>query len=455
MRSIRARLTLALSAITLVIVLGAAGIGSIAIPRVLEQRDTDRLTTAAARSIASLEATGGAVLIEGSLTGVAGDALGVVLVADDMPIAAAGVASEDSPALSSVTSSDPVKVAEHYLAVGIDVADLNLVFSDGDGSVTVDRAVLAVRTADREAAVSEIATWLLLGAVAVTSLLIGVATVVVARGLRPLDDMADRAQRIADGDRTLRLASDDAADPSIARTARTVNAALDAQELAERRLRSFLADASHELRTPLTTASGWVDLYLRGGLDDRARLDDAMTRVDAQLTRMRLMTDEMLQLARTDAGRPLEREAVDLAQVARDVVEDARVASPERRIDIEAREPAIVSGDEPRLAQVLRNLVGNAAQHTAADARIAVIVTPGADHHTVTVVDTGAGIPATDLPHLFDRFWRGGSARSAKGGAGLGLAIVRSLVEAHEGSVVVSSIVGTGTEFTVTLPAAR
>ena len=131
-----------------------------------------------------------------------------------------------------------------------------------------------------------------------------------------------------------------------------------------RRLRNFVADASHELRTPLTTASGWVELYLQGGLADLPKRDHAMERVEAELGRMRLLVDELALLARIDQGRPLDMAVLDVASLAMDVVEDARVADPQSRVTFEGAGPAWVVGDAARLQQVLRNLIGNAVQHT-------------------------------------------------------------------------------------------
>ncbi|WNM23757.1 sensor histidine kinase [Demequina capsici] len=456
MRSIRARLTVTLSALTAAVVLGAAIVGSIAVPPLLQQRFADQLESAATRASASLASAGGAELTDQTLPGIAGDSMGLVLLSSGEPVAANGVAAEDVSTLAALRVTAPTEVAGRYLGMSVDMTGLNLTYLDADGiQIPIDRVVLVMRTTDREEVIATIATWLLLGGVATSALLIAVAAIVVARGMRPLEAMADRAERIASGDRSLRLSPGSSGDPAIDRMASTVDAALDSQELAEQRLRTFLADASHELRTPLTTASGWVDLYLRGGLEDRERLDDAMTRVDTQLTRMRLMTDEMLALARTDAGRPLDRQPLDLADIARDVVSDARIAAPERSIVCTASDAALMRGDEARLAQVVRNLVGNAVQHTPADATITVLVEPGAEQHVLRVLDTGPGIAAADVPHLFERFWRGGAARSARGGAGLGLAIVQALVEQHDGTVAVASTPGQGTEFTVTLPIAR
>jgi two-component system OmpR family sensor kinase len=240
----------------------------------------------------------------------------------------------------------------------------------------------------------------------------------------------------------------------------TVNAAFDAQQRAEERLRDFVADASHELRTPLTTASGWVELYLQGGLGDTARRDRAMGRVEAELGRMRLLVDDLALLARLDRGRPAELAVVDLAMIARDVVADCVVVDPDRPMTFTATGPALVSGDEARLVQLLRNMVGNARQHTPPGTAVQVSVRPATDPDPpawrVEIRDEGPGIPAADQPHVFERFWRGDQSRSRNtGGSGLGLSLAAAVVAAHGGTIGLTSEPGAGTCIWFTVPTAR
>ncbi|WP_036326896.1 cell wall metabolism sensor histidine kinase WalK, partial [Microbacterium sp. B19] len=152
-----------------------------------------------------------------------------------------------------------------------------------------------------------------------------------------------------------------------------------------------------------------------------------------------------------DAGRPLLSEEPYLGTLARDVVADARIVHPTRSIDIVVTGEPNVLGDGARLAQVVRNLVGNALQHTDGDVQVDVVA--GDARHTLRVRDSGPGIPSEALPHIFERFWRGDSARSASGGSGLGLPIVQALVAAHDGTIRVTSVPGEGTAFEVSLAA--
>jgi two-component system OmpR family sensor kinase len=437
-------LTLTLSLVFVAIVLGFALIGSVAVPSLLLQRDTDRLEETADRVTASLRVSGGVTIGPGALQNFVAEGFGVALLSGDVVVGTWGLPSEDAETGLETPGT------EQSLTERIDVRGLGLNYAADGTTSEVTTVVLSLRTASRDMTATLVVTVLVVIAVATTAALITAAALGVGRGLRPLAAMADHAELIADGDRTVRLPVDSAGDPAIARMAQTVNTAFDAQEDAENRMRAFIADASHELRTPLTAAHGWIELYLRGGLEDETQRDAAMVRVERQLQRLRELTDELSLLARTDAGRPLRSDPVDLGALVRDVVHDANIVHPGRSIDVGVEGRAVVLGDEPRLAQVLRNLVGNALQHTAAAVEVEVVA--GDVRHVVRVRDTGAGIPSEALPHLFERFWRGDAARATSTGSGLGLAIVQALVSAHGGDIRVTSAPGMGTTFEVSLP---
>jgi two-component system OmpR family sensor kinase len=167
----------------------------------------------------------------------------------------------------------------------------------------------------------------LLGAIATLILL---TVFIVGRGLRPLREIFERAEEYANGNRSVRL-PEDLNDSDMSRLASTLNQAPDAQQEAEHRLRSFVADASHELRTPLTIATGWIELDGQGGLTDQDRRDRAMERAQVQLGRMRILIDELALLARLDRERPLTLEDVDLTVLTNEVVDDARLMNPTAR----------------------------------------------------------------------------------------------------------------------------
>ncbi|MGW7336833.1 sensor histidine kinase [Streptomyces sp. NPDC054808] len=235
-----------------------------------------------------------------------------------------------------------------------------------------------------------------------------------------------------------------------------VHGALHARQQSETRVRQFVADASHELRTPLASIRGYAELTRRGrervGPDTR----HALGRIESEAGRMTLLVEDLLLLARLDAGRPLEFGRTDLVPLVVDTVSDARAAGLDHtwRLDL-PDEPALVSADPARLQQVLVNLLGNARNHTPPGTTVTARVRGAGEWLCVDVEDDGPGIPAGLLPHVFERFARGDSARSrATGSTGLGLAIVQAVTAAHGGGVTVDSGPGR-TVFTVYLPAVR
>jgi two-component system OmpR family sensor kinase len=230
--------------------------------------------------------------------------------------------------------------------------------------------------------------------------------------------------------------------------------ALSARHASETRVRRFVSDASHELRTPLAAIRGYTELAQR----KRDQLPDdvahAMSRVESETERMTHLVEDMLLLARLDEGRPLARESLDLSPLVLDVVSDAHVAGPDHEWSLDLPdEPVLVVGDEARLHQVLANLLANARVHTPAGTTVTTsLVTNAAGAAVLTIADDGPGIPDALRPEIFERFARGDSSRSRRGGStGLGLAIVAAVVKAHDGTIDVRSVPGS-TEFVVTLP---
>ncbi|KFG72288.1 HAMP domain-containing sensor histidine kinase [Streptomyces mutabilis] len=232
-----------------------------------------------------------------------------------------------------------------------------------------------------------------------------------------------------------------------------VHGALHARQESETRVRQFVADASHELRTPLASIRGYAELTRRGrervGPDTR----HALGRIESEAGRMTLLVEDLLLLARLDAGRPLQFAQTDLVPLVVDTVSDARAAGLDHnwRLDL-PDEPAIVSADAARLQQVLVNLLANARNHTPPGTTVTARVRRNGAWLCVDVEDNGQGVPPELLPHVFERFARGDSARSrATGSTGLGLAIVQAVATAHGGAVTVDSVPGR-TVFTLHLP---
>ena len=296
--------------------------------------------------------------------------------------------------------------------------------------------------------------------IGVVLLLLGIAGWAVVRiGLLPLDRMGNTAGRIAGGDLSHRV---EATDPrtEVGRLGIALNGMLDRLEDAfsrrqesEDRLRAFIADASHELRTPLASIRGYAELFRMGAVPEGPEQERAMRRIEDEAARMGVLVEDLLSLARLDELRDPVRRPVDVAALAADAVDDARATAPDREIGLEA-ERATVCGDAHQLRQVLANLLRNALVHTPAGSPIEVSVDPERDVVRVTVRDHGPGLPTDDSEALFERFWRAeGGRERGKGGAGLGLAIVAGIVDAHHGRVRALDADGGGAAFVVELPA--
>jgi two-component system, OmpR family, sensor kinase len=234
-----------------------------------------------------------------------------------------------------------------------------------------------------------------------------------------------------------------------------IAAALSTRQASETRVRQFVADASHELRTPLAAIRGYTELAQRVG-DDSDAVTHAMSRVQSETERMTHLVEDLLLLARLDSGRPLERESVDLSRVAVDAVSDAHVAGPDHQWELDLpEEPVIVFGDAARLHQVLTNLLANARVHTSPGTVVTTRLESHGTHAALSVCDNGPGIPERLQSEVFERFARGDTSRSRKGGStGLGLAIVSAVVKAHSGTITLDSAPG-HTDFTVRLQLAE
>ena len=348
------------------------------------------------------------------------------------------------------------------------------------------------------------ATTLIIGAIIVCILALAIVMVVRA-SLRPLVDIEETAGEIAAGHLNRRVPERDPRTEigSLGRSLNTmlsqIETAFHAQEASEtaahqseERMRRFIADASHELRTPVTAIRGFAEYYRqRGGLvrhwdrDEQAGtaesaagaavteagltprdLDRIMVRVEKEAARMGLLVEDLLLLARLDKQRPLARQPVDMLSLAADAVHDTRLLAPARTIDLSVQPGAafLVIGDEPRLRQVIGNLMSNALTHTPDGTPIEVSVSSGTldpqvgDHTPAVILDVtdqGPGMTQEQARRVFERFYRADQARTrATGGSGLGLAIVRALVVAQGGVASVRTAEGQGATFRIALPLA-
>jgi two-component system OmpR family sensor kinase len=291
---------------------------------------------------------------------------------------------------------------------------------------------------------------------------LGLAAYFVVRlGLLPLDRIEHTAGEIAGGELSRRVSP---ATPrtEVGRLGIALNRMLDRleqafreREASEERLRRFLADASHELRTPLASIRGYAELYRMGATEGEEGTRTAMQRIESESRRMGTLVEDLLTLARLDEQRAPQRKRFDLVALARDVVSDARATAPDRRIELEAPETALLRGDALELHQVFANLMRNALVHTPAGTPIEVEVRDDRDSVTAGVRDHGPGLPAAAHGSLFERFWRAeGGRERGKAGAGLGLAIAYEIVRAHGGEIDAENAPGGGARFTVRIPKA-
>ncbi len=281
----------------------------------------------------------------------------------------------------------------------------------------------------------------------------------IRRGLRPIDRMVSTAEAIADGNTDQRI---DVTHPEseVGRLGTALNRMLDqigdslaARTASEQRMRRFVSDASHELRTPLTAIRGYAELYRQGS--DTVNAVTAMDRIEHAATRMGVLVDDLVLLARLDQGRPLVAAPVDLAAVAAESVADARAVEPGRTIGLEAVPRAMVTGDRTRLRQVVDNLLANVREHTGPATRVSLCVEAHRRDVLLVVADDGPGMTDADGARAFDRFWQAAATEEhPRRGTGLGLAIVADLVAAHGGEVALETAPAAGTRVTIRLPAA-
>ncbi|MFB0615144.1 sensor histidine kinase [Streptomyces sp. AGS-58] len=484
-RSLRARLT---AGLVVLLAVSCAAVGLAAVVELdgfLTQRLDEQLSQVGTRFPASLEhpgrlpddhdgdenadtrrtATGtfGARLVNGTVTH-----RGLIRSGDPSADLRVDLTSGDAARLARV----PVDGSPHTVQLSV-LHDYRVVASAGrDGDVLI--VGLPLEPVEATVHRLELVAGIVFGLALVV---IGVAGACWVRwSLRPLSRVAATATRVSE----LPLASGEVALPSrapdadprseIGRVAAAFNRmlghvedALTKRHAVEERLRRFAADASHELRTPVASVRGHAELALLHPGPVPPEVSRALERIAAESARMGGMVDDLLLLARLDAGRPLERDAVDVTRLVLDAVTDARAAGPGHHWVLDLpEEPVTVPGDAHRLHQVLANLLANARGHTPVGTTVTVtLATEGATGATgagtvlLRVHDDGPGVPGDIRPTVFERFTRAEHRRHpdpSGGGAGLGLSIVSAVVEAHDGTVDLDSAPG-NTAFTVRLPA--
>ncbi|WP_022891534.1 sensor histidine kinase [Agromyces subbeticus] len=328
------------------------------------------------------------------------------------------------------------------------------------------RVVLALPLADLNAQTAQLAWTIAIVALAGLAVALGFGTLIVRRALAPLANVTATAQRVSelplergDVDLTQRVADTDERTEvgrlggAFNRMLGHVASALSAREQSEQKVRRFVADASHELRTPLASIRGYAELTRLHGGELPPDVVHAIGRIESESVRMTELVEDLLLLARLDEGRELAALPVDLGRVVVEAVGDAQAAGADHEWEVRLPdEPVVVTGDEPRLRQVVMNLLANARVHTPEGTSVVASLDRDGDDAVLTVDDDGPGIAPGLVDSLFERFARGDSSRSRLAGStGLGLAIVRAVVAAHHGEVSVASEPGR-TTFSVRLP---
>lgn len=300
---------------------------------------------------------------------------------------------------------------------------------------------------------------------------IGLAALITRSVTRPMQHVAQAAQKIAAGDFNQTVPVEGSIE--VKEVAENFNQMAQKVRDSQQSQRDLLANVTHELKTPLTSIQGFAQAITDGAASEPAAIKRSATIIYDEATRMTRMVGDLLELARMESGQVvMRREPVQIDQVLRGVVEKLLLRARENNIALIDEAPASlppVTGDGDRLAQVFSNLIDNAIKHTPAGGKVTVAArlvsgSPAAKAGKavpagieISVVDTGPGIPQEDLPRLFERFYQVDKSRARSGGGslGLGLSIVKEIVNAHDGSIRVESVVGLGTRFVVTLPIER
>jgi two-component system OmpR family sensor kinase len=483
-RTLRGQLTIGLVAILLIACALLGLTTALALRSFLLQRLDEQLASAGGRYAASLEHGAGSVngldtdadnAVPGQAAGTLGVRLKAGLITDAAVVTDQGANKELT--FTNSQAQELKKLAINGGPISRDLGALGdyrlraVAGQDGDVQITGLPLFPVNATLARLLAVE-------VAAFAVIVIGGGVATtLVVRRTLRPLREVASTALHVSElplADAGTELPASIGPDDPISEVDQVsvafdhmlqhVRSALAQRDATEARLRRFVADASHELRTPLATIRAYSE-YATRSLDEPLpeATADALVRIRLAADRMGSLVEDLLLLAKLDAGRPLAAEPVDLTRLLLDTVTDARAAHPTHqwRLDLPQQELTVV-GDEHRLHQVLANLLSNAATHTPSGTTVTAalqsditIGTDAAPLVEITVHDDGPGIPAAQQADLFDRFTRGDSSRARDhGSSGLGLAIAAGIAEAHDGTLTVTSEEGAGSTFRLRLPAA-
>jgi two-component system, OmpR family, sensor kinase len=329
------------------------------------------------------------------------------------------------------------------------------------GTIT-ERAVIGIVQLarpldDRDRALRSMGITLIAGSLATSVIAFGVGWFLAGTTLRPIQRITETALEIGNSQDFSSRVEHKGPNDEIGRLATTFNGMLTRLQGAYQQLahalevqRDFVADVSHELRTPLTTIRGNLALMQREPPLPAGEQEEILSDLSAESERMSRLVNDLLTLARADAGQPLPVRPVATADIVDDICRQARVLAPDREILCEMAQPALtVLANDDALRQLLLILADNAIKHGEGTIRVALDANE--DKIAISVQDSGPGMPEALQARAFDRFYRGDSSRSTPG-FGLGLAIARTLTEAQHGTLTMESQVGVGTAFTIELP---
>ena len=297
--------------------------------------------------------------------------------------------------------------------------------------------------------------WRFMMLIAVVGNVVTFATgwLLAGRALRPVLTLTEAARRIARSGAFAQRVPTDMPRDELGRLAETFNEMLERLERSHAAQARFVSDASHELRAPLTVIQANLELLEHQPAMSAVEREAAVQVAHAETARLARLVADLLVLARADTGVPMRHDQVDLDRIVLDVLDEARLVAPLRRIEIATLDPVVVAGDADRLKQLVLNLVENAIRYTSVDGRISARLRRVGAVAEIEVRDNGIGIPAGDLPRVFERFYRADPARTRNaGGTGLGLSIALWIARQHGGDIVLASEPGRGTVATVRLP---
>ena len=356
------------------------------------------------------------------------------------------------------TRSDPQVMSgaggDNQLVVGFPIR------AGVSGGTVCGVAQLSTSTAPQDRVLGDELALLAAGSAVALLIALIAGVLLTGRALRPLQRLTAPAQRLAGGDLRARSGVESRHDEigvlarSFDEMAERIDESFAAQRASEERTRRFIADASHELRTPVTALKGYIDVIRRGATPDPRTLDAALEAMAKEAERMRLLVLDLLTLARLDAQQATTPEVIDLGAAVAHHLDEGVPGMPER-LDRQLSPGVLARVDRNALAAIIRNLLVNACKYAPGATQVWRTGTDGG-RAVLEVRDQGPGIATVDLPHVFERFYRGEKTRAREeGGSGLGLSIVQGLARSNGGDVAVESVEGLGTAVTVWFPAAH